>query len=79
MTQKTGFAVNQNGELLINTVSETKRGALVNYLHATLRIPIMDHMKDEEIVDIYRARAPLHGAVLTVVEVSATREVDVYW
>lgn len=47
--QKTGWAVIDNGYILVRTVSDTRRAAIVNWLGTERNCFISIHMTDEQI------------------------------
>lgn len=63
MTQ--GFAaVNHRGEILIKTVSDTRRAAMVNWLVSEARIMVMQTDTDEEIAKGFLELAGKRGLAL---------------
>lgn len=63
-----GWAVVEDDTILINTVSETRRAAVVNFLIVNRRLPISTNAPDADIFSMFENVR--HGAELTMVTVS---------
>lgn len=60
-----GFAaVNHRGEILVKTVSETRRAAMVNWLVTELHFMITLNHTDEAIDELFRRNAAQRGLAL---------------
>lgn len=69
MTQKTeGFAIkNKQGEILVKTVSDTERAAMVNWLMIEASVAVWHDWSDEKITGTFSAYAfPAHASVIPV-------------
>jgi len=64
-----GWAVAVNGIYDVRTVSPTRRGALVNWLHIHIA-PVLSSASDSYIEELWRLASARHGATLHEVFVS---------
>jgi hypothetical protein len=66
-----GFCIqDRTGELLVHTLMDTERGAMVNWLFTKFRLPIYDDMSDEIIKRLFEPRSQNEG--VRVVQVTIT-------
>jgi len=66
----TGWAVKQNGQILVATVSPTARAAVVNWLVVAAKVPVMNHNTDKEIETMFVQYGERAGAELVGVEIT---------
>lgn len=60
-----GFAaINHRGEILVNTVNETRRAAMVNWLVTELQFLVTLNHTDEMIEELFRRNAAQRGLAL---------------
>lgn len=64
-----GFAVRSNDELLVNTVSNTRRATIVNWLVTERGLLVHVGWSDEEIEMAWQLQRQTDGVLPTVVEV----------
>jgi hypothetical protein len=60
----TGWAVRSMGRILPRTVCETRRGAMVNWLHLYGDVYMTDGVDDDTIVDLFAKRKACSRAEL---------------
>jgi hypothetical protein len=53
MSTAVGYAVLYNGEIQVKTVSETKIGAIINWLYTKYRIPVPAGTSDESVEAVW--------------------------
>lgn len=63
------FAVKRNNQIVINSIFETKRGAMINGLVSQWGIPVLDTWSDEIIENLF------NQLDATVVEIDITESV----
>lgn len=54
MSQATGYAVKADGNLQVETVSPSRRGAMVHWLVVAHQVPITHAWTDENIFDYFQ-------------------------
>ena len=68
-----GYAIKQNGKLLIRTASDTKRAAIVNWLLTEARILTLAGSSDEEIQADWLQHSPKQRAEICFVELNEVK------
>jgi hypothetical protein len=66
MAMANAWAVIKGGSILINTVHETRRGSIVNYLLTCASVFVTKHMSDEEIEKYWGLKAKADEVCTTV-------------
>jgi hypothetical protein len=72
-----GYAVEQGGELLVETISSSERGAKVNWLWTHRQVPLTNDWTDYMIGEAFLDHRHATGARLVTVRIEETAEVMV--
>lgn len=67
-TQAIGWAIKDNGFLLVKTVGPNKRSACVNFIFANRRLTVLDSATNEQIEQLWQAHKGKAEAVRVSIE-----------